>query len=109
MLKKDEEISLIKKQHKDEMATMERKMDGLMLLMKNMFKVQHPDLDEEDISSMFAAAVGNGHSATPRSSASTYVPHEKVYEFIFIFLSLHYHNLCCCFEVSYSLILVSFC
>ena len=84
MMKKDEEITLIKKQHKHQMDTMERKMDGLMMLMKNMLKVQHPDLGEEDISNMFAA-VGNGHSTTPRSSASTYVPpREKVYQFIFI-------------------------
>ncbi|XP_057420915.1 uncharacterized protein LOC130714947 [Lotus japonicus] len=78
MMKKNEEISAIKKQHKDEVSGMKRQMDGLTLLVRNMLKLQHPNLDEEEISNMMEASLGNENSVAPHSSASTYVPpHEK--------------------------------
>ncbi|XP_057458180.1 uncharacterized protein LOC130748948 isoform X2 [Lotus japonicus] len=78
MMKKNEEIYAIKKQHKDEVSGMKRQMDGLTLLVRSMLKLQHPDLDEEEISNMMEAALGNENSVASHSSASTYVPpHEK--------------------------------
>ncbi|XP_057446206.1 uncharacterized protein LOC130738273 isoform X2 [Lotus japonicus] len=77
-MKNNEEISAIKKQHKDEMTGMKRQMDGLTLLVRNMLKLQHPNLDEEEISNMMEAALGNENSVAPHLSASIYVPpHEK--------------------------------
>ncbi|KAL6521405.1 hypothetical protein OROGR_017974 [Orobanche gracilis] len=72
--KKYEDFFAIKKQHEAEITTVHRKMDGLSLLVRNLLKVQNPNLNEEEISNMMNTALGNENSATPRSSASTYVP-----------------------------------
>lgn len=79
MLKRKEEIMVIKKQHSDEMAGVKREMDGMKALFKTMMKQQNPHLSDEEICNLMATAMGCTNStsnapAHPLSSASTHVP-----------------------------------
>ncbi|XP_058751371.1 uncharacterized protein LOC131624454 [Vicia villosa] len=80
MLKRKEEILVIKKQHNDEVASMKREMDGMKALFKTMIKQQNPHMRDEEISNLMATAMDCSISTTaapadPHSSASTHIPH----------------------------------
>ncbi|XP_057440121.1 uncharacterized protein LOC130731992 [Lotus japonicus] len=75
MIKRNEEMSNMQKQHSNEMNSMKREMDGLKSLVRNMMKQQNPNLSEEELANMMAAALGSDNSAAPHSSASTHNPH----------------------------------
>ncbi|XP_058736559.1 uncharacterized protein LOC131608965 [Vicia villosa] len=80
MLKRTEEILVIKRQHNDEVAGMKREMDGMKALFKTMMKQQNPHMSDEEISNLMASAMGCSISSTaapadPHSSASTHIPH----------------------------------
>ncbi|XP_058765987.1 uncharacterized protein LOC131639515 [Vicia villosa] len=80
MLKRKEEILVIKKQHNDEVAGMKREMDGMKALFKTMTKQQNPHMSDEEISNLMATAMGCPISSTaapadPHSSTSTHIPH----------------------------------
>ncbi|CAI8610400.1 unnamed protein product [Vicia faba] len=57
MLKRNEEILVIKKQHSDEVDGMKREMDGMKALFKTMMKQRNPHMSDEEISNMMATAV----------------------------------------------------
>ncbi|XP_058734521.1 uncharacterized protein LOC131606288 [Vicia villosa] len=80
MLKRKEEILVIKRQHNDEVAGMKREMDGMKALFKTMMKQQNPQMSDDEISNLMASAMGCSISSTaapadPHSSASTHIPH----------------------------------
>ncbi|KAJ1408941.1 putative transposase, Ptta/En/Spm, plant [Sesbania bispinosa] len=77
ILKKKEEIAVIKKQHSNEVTGMKREMEGLKSLVKTMLKQQNPDLNEEEVNNMMAAALGYENSIGLCSSASSHVPHQE--------------------------------
>ncbi|XP_058775835.1 uncharacterized protein LOC131650121 [Vicia villosa] len=79
MFKRNQEISVIKKQHSDEVAGMKREMDGMKVLFKTMMKQQNSHMSDEKISNMMASVLGittstTEHHADPISSASTHIP-----------------------------------
>ena len=44
-----------------------------------MLKQQNPNLNEEEVENMMAAAIGSENSLGPRSSTSSYFPCEEVF------------------------------
>ncbi|XP_058734108.1 uncharacterized protein LOC131605784 [Vicia villosa] len=58
MFKRNQEISVIKKQHSDEVAGMKREMDGMKVLFKTTMKQENPHMSDEKISNMMASALG---------------------------------------------------
>ncbi|XP_058760371.1 uncharacterized protein LOC131633698 [Vicia villosa] len=80
MLKRKEEILVIKKQHINEVAGMKREMDGMKALFKTMMKQQNPHMSDEEISNMMATTMDCSNSTTvapadPHSSVSTHIPY----------------------------------
>ncbi|XP_058765459.1 uncharacterized protein LOC131638953 [Vicia villosa] len=64
MFKRNQEISVIKKQHSDEVAGMKREMDGMKVLFKTTMKQENPHMSDEKISNMMASALGTTTSTT---------------------------------------------
>ncbi|XP_058785063.1 uncharacterized protein LOC131659974 [Vicia villosa] len=92
MLKRKEEILVIKRQHNDEVAGMKREMDGMKALFKTMMKQQNPHMSDDEISNLMASAMGCSISSTaapadPHSSASTHIPHcEQILSILLVLL-----------------------
>jgi hypothetical protein len=79
LLKRNAEISLLKRQYDGQIAEMSQKMGAMQSLVKNMYMQQNPHLSEEDVDNMLRHVLHNGDSPTPHSSTSTYAPtHQKV-------------------------------
>ncbi|XP_058764415.1 uncharacterized protein LOC131637864 [Vicia villosa] len=79
MFKRNQEISVIKKQHSDKVDGMKREMDDMKVLFKTMMKQQNPYMSDEEISNMMASALEittstTEHHADPISSAPTHIP-----------------------------------
>ncbi|XP_057444992.1 uncharacterized protein LOC130744758 [Lotus japonicus] len=74
MLKRNEEIAAINKQHSHEMNQMTKKMQGLEGLVRCLMKQVNPNLDDEALNNIMENALSNESSAAPRSSTSTHNP-----------------------------------
>ena len=77
LLKKNAEISLIKRQYDGQIAEMSHKMGAIESLLKNMYMQQNPHLSEEDVDNMLRHILHNGDSPTPHSSTSNYAPTQQ--------------------------------
>ncbi|XP_058726441.1 uncharacterized protein LOC131597790 [Vicia villosa] len=79
LMKKNEEISLIKKQYDGKISDMAQKIGAMEALLKSMYMQQNPHLTEEEVDDKMREVLHNDNVPTPRSSTSTYTPvHQKV-------------------------------
>ncbi|KAI5381842.1 hypothetical protein KIW84_UN0390 [Lathyrus oleraceus] len=79
LLKKNEEISLMKMQYDGKISDMVQKMEAMEALLKSMYMQQNPHLSEEEVDDKMREALHNDNIPTPHSSTSTYAPtHQKV-------------------------------
>ncbi|KAJ1416415.1 hypothetical protein SESBI_17373 [Sesbania bispinosa] len=83
-LKKMKKLQLSRNNILMKLTGMKREMEGLKSLVKTMLKQQNPNLNEDEVDNMMAAALGYEITAGPRSSASSHVPHQKRYPLIFV-------------------------
>ncbi|XP_058734879.1 eisosome protein SEG2-like [Vicia villosa] len=74
LLKKNEEISLMKMQYDGKISDMTQKMGAMEALLKSMYMQQNPHLSEEEVDEKMREALHNDNIPTPRSSTSTYAP-----------------------------------
>ncbi|KAJ1390449.1 putative transposase, Ptta/En/Spm, plant [Sesbania bispinosa] len=78
MLKKNEEIVALKKQHSIEIGSMAKTVQGLQGLIRCLLKEINPELDDQALDSIVENAISNENSVAPPSSASTHIPgHDK--------------------------------
>ncbi|KAJ1435169.1 putative transposase, Ptta/En/Spm, plant [Sesbania bispinosa] len=82
MLKKNEEIAALKKQHSEEISSMSKQLKGMEALLRCFMKQNNPDLDDEALDNMM------GNAITPRSSASSYIPNHNEVKLLVTYLSL---------------------
>ncbi|XP_058744688.1 uncharacterized protein LOC131617414 [Vicia villosa] len=79
LLKKNEEISLMKMQYDGKICDMTQKMGAMEALLKSMYMQQNSHLSEEEVNEKMREVLHNDNIPTPRSSTSTYAPtHQKV-------------------------------
>ncbi|KAJ1394590.1 putative transposase, Ptta/En/Spm, plant [Sesbania bispinosa] len=71
MLKRNDEIAALKKQHSEEMSSMSKQLKGMKALLRCFMKQNNPELDDEALDNMM------GNAITPRSSASAYIPNHN--------------------------------
>ncbi|KAJ1376824.1 putative transposase, Ptta/En/Spm, plant [Sesbania bispinosa] len=74
MLKKNDEITALKKQHFVEMGSMAKTIQGLQGLIRCLLKEINPELDDQALDSIMENAIGNENSVALPSSTSTHIP-----------------------------------
>ncbi|XP_020215197.1 uncharacterized protein LOC109799100 isoform X5 [Cajanus cajan] len=78
MLKKNEEIVALKKQHSVEIGSMAKTVQGLQCLVRCLLKEINPELNDQALDNIMENAISNDNSVAPPSSASTHSPgHDK--------------------------------
>ncbi|KAJ1433250.1 putative transposase, Ptta/En/Spm, plant [Sesbania bispinosa] len=82
MLKKNDEIAALKKQHSEEMSSKSKQLKGMEALLRCFMKQNNPDLDDEALDNMM------GNAITPHSSGSTYIPNHNEVKLVVTYLSL---------------------
>jgi hypothetical protein len=91
LLKKNEEISLMKMQYDGKISDMAQKMGAMEALLKSMYMQQNPHLSEEEVDDKMREALHNDNIPTPRSSTSTYAPtHQKVLYLTLIKINIYF-------------------
>ncbi|XP_050908845.1 uncharacterized protein LOC127122578 [Lathyrus oleraceus] len=83
LLKKNEEIYLMKMQYDSKISDMAQKMGAMEALLKSMDMQQNPHLSEVEVDDKMRETLHNDNIPTPRSSTSTYAPaHQKFYKLL---------------------------
>ncbi|KAJ1396694.1 hypothetical protein SESBI_32366 [Sesbania bispinosa] len=78
MLKKNDEITTLKKRHVVEIGSMAKTFQGLQGLIRCFLKEVNPELDDQTLDSIMENAVNNENSIVPPSFTSTHIPdHDK--------------------------------
>lgn len=71
VLKRNEEIDALKKQHYNDMTSLRKRIERLEALVRFLLKQLIPNLDEEAVDNIMTHTLGDDNSAAPQSSIST--------------------------------------
>ncbi|XP_020204525.2 uncharacterized protein LOC109789891 isoform X2 [Cajanus cajan] len=74
MLKKNEEIVALKKQHSVEIGSMAKTVQRLQCLVRCLLKEINPELNDQALDNIMENGISNDNSVAPPSSASTHSP-----------------------------------